>query len=159
MIRKPWERRWRCVCLLTCVATAGGVSEVTAARAGQDRVQRRPPHVLAASAGGNSLVVKVATTILAHRSYSVTLMGGASERVRLYLFVDYKGCAHSPAVEHARAGGEIWYVNGAFHARSRGWRADRRGRDYACGYLQDASLAVNSGKGVIARDVTRFRVR
>jgi hypothetical protein len=63
-------------------------------------------------------------------------------------------------VEHHRANGDIWTVQGQFKKISKHWLAPRRyiGLDHACGYLQRLSEPENSDSGVLARGFTTYAV-
>ena len=110
-----------------------------------------------ALATGNSVHVHAPVAVPDGKSYSITLHGFAAHRERLYLFVDIHKCARNPSVEHRRASGFIWTVDGRFKRFSGGWVVHHYvGLDHACGYLQKLSKPANSPFGILARDSATY---
>ena len=113
-----------------------------------------------ALATGNSVHVQTPLTVPHGVQYSITLRGFAVNPERLYLFVDVHTCGANPSVEHHRANGFVWTVDGHFKEVSKGWFVRRGyvGLDHACGYLQSLSEPANSPFGVLARGFTTYAV-
>lgn len=112
----------------------------------------------AVARGGNRVHVRVPKHAKLNRYYSISLHGSAAKTERLYLFLDYHGCGANPAVEHARANGDVWIVHGSFNEVAKHWRSSLRGVDHACAYLQRASKPENSRGGIVARASKAYRV-
>jgi hypothetical protein len=105
-----------------------------------------------ALATGNTIHVQAPAAVPDGKTYSITLRGYAAHTERLYLFVDVHKCARNPSVEHGRASGFIWTVDGHYKRVSNGWVVHHYvGLDHACGYLQALSEPANSPFGVLAR--------
>lgn len=92
------------------------------------------------------------------KTFSVTLKGHATSAERLYMFLDFKACGANPAVEHARANGSVWSVEGSYKEVSKGWVSYKRGTDHVCAYLQKASEVENSPGGILAHKFASFKV-
>ena len=112
-----------------------------------------------ALAAGNSVRVKLQGTPKAGKRYGFVITGNAVRNARLYLFVDYVRCGPNPAVEHARANGNIWTVRGRFTRTSTGWSSKVRGADHACVYLTKRSAKRNGAHGVLAHAFLTYQVR
>jgi hypothetical protein len=113
----------------------------------------------ALAAGANRIRLTVPKHARIKHSYSLALGGHAATSERLYLFVDYHRCGRNPAVEHRRAPGYYWTVDGSFHEVSRGWTSHLRGVDHSCGYLQKLSEPLNAPGGILARAQRSYRIR
>lgn len=112
-----------------------------------------------ALATGNSVHLRAPTAVPDGKTYSITLRGFATHSERLYLFVDLDKCARNPSVEHGRASGFIWTVDGHFKRVSHGWVVHHYvGLDHACGYLQELSAPENSPYRILARGSVTYAV-
>jgi hypothetical protein len=111
-----------------------------------------------ALASGNRAQIKVPKRAEAGVSYAVTIHGHTAALARLYLFIDYHKCGANPAVEHQRANGVYWTVQGKFSKTSRGWRTPTKGPDHACVYLVNPSAAIDSPLGVLMRARAKYRI-
>ncbi len=111
-----------------------------------------------AIASGNSIHIRVPSGATAGVQYSVKLHGFAAHSERLYMFIDHHKCGANPAVEHARANGDYWTVNGSYHKVSSGWSSPVVGKQHVCGYLQSLSKPLNAAGGVLAHTSKSFMV-
>jgi hypothetical protein len=111
-----------------------------------------------ALASSNHAHVKVPKHAKAGAAYAVTVRGHTAKIARLYLFIDYHTCGANPAVEHQRANGVYWTVQGAFTKTSRGWRTPTKGPDHACVYLVNPSAPIDSPLGVLVRARAKYRI-
>ncbi len=110
-------------------------------------------------AGGapNSVIAHAPTSVTVNTRYSIRLSGHAVGPETLYVFADYKGCAATPAIEHTRASGYIWAVQGNFSEIARG-NSPRAGQDHLCAYLVKKAEPKNPTTGVLARDFVTFTI-
>ncbi len=108
--------------------------------------------------GTNSLTIHPPTNARVNTPYSVKLSGHAGVPEALYLFTDYKGCGATPAIEHARANGYIWPVQGNFSKLSTG-KSPRAGQDHLCAYLVNRSAPRNPNGGVLAHSFVTFTIQ
>jgi hypothetical protein len=111
-----------------------------------------------AVASSNSVQVTPPSSVPAKTLYSISLSGHAARKERLYLFVDYHKCGANPQVEHSRASGDYWYVNGDFTEVAKGWYARKTGKDHVCAFLQKKSQAVNAAGGVTAHAFKAYQI-
>jgi hypothetical protein len=111
-----------------------------------------------ALASGNRAHVKVPKHAKAGVAYAVTIGGHTAAIARLYLFIDYHKCGANPAVEHQRANGVYWTVQGTFTKTSHGWRTPTKGPDHACVYLVKPSAPIDSPLGVLVRARAKYRI-
>lgn len=107
--------------------------------------------------GSNSVVVHPPINARVNRSYPIKLTGHAVAPEVLYLFLDYRGCAASPAVEHTRANGYIWAVQGNF-SKSLAGRSPRAGQNHLCAYLVSKTAPKNPRTGILAHNFVTFTV-
>lgn len=109
--------------------------------------------VPAAALPANRLRITIPSPARAGSTYDVVITGSASGPATAYLFVDYAGCARSPAAERrrSRTRPESYRVNGAF-AEVSGWRSSSTAVDHACGYL------VGAGGHLLASARRAYRV-
>lgn len=114
--------------------------------------------VATALASGNAVNAQPPSTVHVGTPYAIRLSGHANKTERLYMFVDYHGCAATPAGEHVRANGDIWTVNGDFKEKSAGWTSPLKGKDHVCAYLVKASAPKNPSGGVLAHDFVSYQV-
>jgi hypothetical protein len=111
-----------------------------------------------ALASANRAEIKVPKRAKAGVAYAVTIHGHAAALARLYLFIDYHKCGANPAVEHQRANGVYWTVQGKFSKTSHGWRTPTKGPDHACVYLVNPSAPIDSPLGVLVRSRAKYRI-
>lgn len=111
-----------------------------------------------ALASANHADIKVPKRAKAGVAYAVTIRGHAAASARLYLFIDYHTCGANPAVEHQRANGVYWTVQGKFSKTSHGWRTPTKGPDHACVYLVNPSEPIDSPLGVLVRARAKYRI-
>jgi trypsin len=105
----------------------------------------------------NSITITAPSHATAHHAYSIRVTGHANTTERLYVFLDYRGCARTPAGEHNRANGYLWTVQGAFSKTSQG-KSPQAGQNHVCAYLAKNSEPKNSPNGVLAQAFKSFRV-
>lgn len=110
-----------------------------------------------ASGGRNSVIAHPPAHARAGRPYSIKLSGHAVGAESLYVFLDYRGCGATPAIEHARANGFIWAVEGNFSEIGRG-KSPRAGHNHVCAYLVRRSAPKNPNAGVLAHDFVTFTI-
>lgn len=116
-----------------------------------------------AFAAANTLHFKVGH-VAPNATYAVTVRGSASGNKHLYLFIDSRTCARTPAGEFGRTGpfgsayGYYWAkVRGHFSHTAR-FRTTAVLRDHACAYLTTTSTRKNGRHGVIAHHFKTYRV-
>jgi hypothetical protein len=112
----------------------------------------------ALAAGGNSVQVRPPSNAQVNTHYTIRISGHARGTKTLYMFVDYKGCAQTPAGEHMRANGDIWIVSGNFTESSKGWKSPLAGSDHVCAYLVKKSEPKNPDSGVVAHDFVTYTI-
>lgn len=135
-----------------------GSRTVTAVLTDNDGNERRMTKPLIVAGGGsNSVVIHPPTNARVNRSYSIKLSGHAVGAGTLYVFLDHMGCAASPAVEHTRANGYIWAVQGSFSELSKG-KSPRAGQDHLCAYLVKNTAPKNPRTGILAHDFVTFTI-
>ena len=153
----------------TTTATGGGSVQhtyssaatrtVTAIVTDNDGNEVRETKVLTVtSGGGNSVAAHPPSNARVKTAYSIKLSGHAIGTKTLYLFVDYKTCASTPAGEHARASGDIWTVQGNFSETSKGWKSPSAGPDHACAYLVKRPEPKNPNTGVVAHAFATYTI-
>ena len=115
--------------------------------------------VLAASAWAAGNVIRISTPrhATANHNYSIGFRGHANTTEHLYMFVDAHACGANPAIEHARANGDIWTVKGNFHVVAKGWHGPAS-KQHVCAYLVKFSEPENSPNGVLAHRFKGFIV-
>jgi len=114
--------------------------------------------VATALAAANSVQVRQPRNARVNTHYTIKLSGHAKGTKTLYMFVDYKGCAQTPAGEHMRANGDIWIVSGDFSETSKGWKSPLAGSDHVCAYLVKKSEPKNPSTGVVAHDFVTYTI-
>jgi hypothetical protein len=110
-----------------------------------------------ALAAGNSVHVHAPLHAQAKVSYNLKLHGHAVGTKLLYIFVDYKQCAATPAKEHERANGYIWSVSGDY-SKTATAKTPRSGTDHACAYLVKKSEPKNPSSGIVAHDFVTYTI-
>ena len=111
-----------------------------------------------ALATGNSIHIHVPGNPTANQSYTIKLRGHAEGTKDLYIIVDYKGCAPTPAQEYARAkNGVVWRVQGDY-VKSVPVKTPRSGTDHACAYLVKKSVPRIANRGVVDHRYVTYTV-
>jgi hypothetical protein len=110
-----------------------------------------------ALASGNTVHVHAPQHAQANVSYNLKLTGHAVGTKLLYIFVDYRQCAATPAKEHKRANGYIWAVSGDY-SKTANATTPRAGTDHACAYLVKKSEPKNPSSGIVAHDYVTYTI-
>ncbi len=112
---------------------------------------------LTVGGGVSSVIAHPPTNARAKTGYSIRLTGHAAGAETLYAFLDYRGCAATPAIEHTRANGYIWAVQGNFSKTANG-NSPRAGQNHVCAYLVKKTAPKNPNAGVLAHDFVPFTI-
>jgi PKD domain-containing protein/phosphate-induced protein 1 len=137
--------------------SSAGSRTVTAVLTDNDGNELKLVKALTVGGGHNSVVAHPPAYARVNRSYTIRLSGHASAAETLYAFLDYRGCAATPAIEHTRANGYIWLVQGSFAKNSTG-KSRRAGQNHVCAYLVNRAEPKNPSTGILAHDFVTFTI-